>query len=303
MAVQGLDRAGAPDAAKAKAMLDEIGGVFWNVYVGGPRRAKAAASWTPDLVDQYRDKGISRFLVCYVGRQVLPNHDPPIDDRQLLTSAQGETDGEEACRLAERFGFGAGAPICLDIERSTFDASKKGSLDYATGWCKAVRERGFRPGVYANRDPVVALASREHRPDWVWVCSFVRHDHDPAADPHRIPKLADDVFGGAGQRAWQYGASFGGTKALVGGVEVDIDAADGECLAGASRGMPPGGFSAADAQSVLKRMEEIFAALRDGTDTNLNSIANIRTHVLRAEADVKGVRDDVDALLRAHPNL
>jgi hypothetical protein len=301
MALQGLDRASAPDAAKAKAMLNEIGGVFWNVYIGGPRRAKAARSWTPEVVGKYRAQGIERFLLCYVGRQVLPASN--VDDRHLLTSAQGERDGEEACRLAASFGFGAGSPICLDVERSTFDAAKKASLDYACGWCKAVREGGFRPGVYANRDPVVAIASRDNGPDWVWVCSFVRHDHDPAADPHRIPKLADDVFGGPGQRAWQYGASFGGKIAKVGGLEVDIDAADSECLAGPSRGMPPGGLSAADAQNILKRMEQIFAALRDGTATNVISIANIRTHVLGAEADVKGVRDDVDALVRAHPNI
>jgi hypothetical protein len=302
MALQGLDRAGAPDADKAKAMLDEIGGVFWNVYIGGPRRHSAAASWTPAIVDKYRAKGINRFLVCYVGRQVLPKHKPPIDDRQLLTSAQGEDDGEEACTLAARFGFGAGIPICLDLERSTFDAAKKASLDYACGWCKAVRARGFRPGLYANRDPVVAIASRDNGPDWVWVCSFVRHDHNPAADPHRIPKLDNDVFGGAGQRAWQYGASFNDKVATVGGLDVDIDAADSECLAGASQGMPPGGLTPADAQEVLNRMEQIFGALREGTATNLNSIANIRTHVAGVEALIKAVQEDLDALRDAHPH-
>jgi hypothetical protein len=303
MALQGLDRATAPDAAKAKAMLDEIGGLFWNVYIGGPRRSKAAASWSPDVVETYKGKGINRFLVTYVGRQVLPQHDPPIDDRRLLTSAQGERDGEEACKLAAQFGFGAGTPICLDVERSTFDATNKGALDYACGWCKAVRAKGFRPGLYANRDPVKAIAGRDSGPDWVWVCSFVRHDVNPDADPHRIPKLSDDVFGEPGQRAWQYGASFEGEAATVGGLNVDIDAADSECLAGPARGMVPGGLSAADAQNILMRMERIFAALRDGTATNLNSLANIRGHVVGMEAEIKAVRADVEELKRAHPHV
>jgi Domain of unknown function (DUF1906) len=302
MALQGLDRAGAPDAAKAKAMLDEIRGVWWNVYIGGPRRNPAAASWTPELVKDYQAKGINRFLLTYVGRQVLPDRKPPIDDRPLLTAAQGERDGEEACQLAGRFGFGAGAPVCLDVERSTFDASRNGSLDYACSWCKKVRARGFRPGVYANRAPVEALVGRANGPDWVWVCSFVRHDVDPAADPHRIPRLSDNVFSMPGQRAWQYGAAFDGKPARVGELDVDINVADSECLTGHGPGLVPGGLSPADAQNILNRMEQIFAALRDGTATNMNSLANIRSHVVGMEADVKAVRNDVDALRSAHPH-
>jgi hypothetical protein len=49
-------------------------------------------------------------------------------------------------------------------------------------------------------------------------------------------------------------------------------------------------------------MEQIFGALREGTATNLNSIANIRTHVAGVEALIKAVQEDLDALRDAHPH-
>jgi hypothetical protein len=58
----------------------------------------------------------------------------------------------------------------------------------------------------------------------------------------------------------------------------------------------------ADAQDILDRMEKIFGALRDGTATNMNSLANIRTHVVALEAEVKELRTEVKALRDAHPH-
>ena len=58
----------------------------------------------------------------------------------------------------------------------------------------------------------------------------------------------------------------------------------------------------ADAQDILKRMEEIFKALREGTDTNMNSLANIRIHVVDLEAEIKALRTEVKALRDAHPH-
>src|SRR5215217_1799215 len=165
MALQGLDRAAAPAAAKAKSMLGEINGTWWNVYIGGPR--SAGSGWTSGRVRDYVAHGITRFLLTYVGRQILPSRH--IDDSALLTASQGRDDGDEACQIAARFGYGAGTPICLDLELSTYERAKSRSLNYAGGWCQAVRSRGLRPGVYANIKPVVALEARDDRPDWVWV--------------------------------------------------------------------------------------------------------------------------------------
>src|SRR5450755_3681836 len=37
----GLDAAQPPNAVKARAMLQEIGGTWWNVYIGGPEAQRA----------------------------------------------------------------------------------------------------------------------------------------------------------------------------------------------------------------------------------------------------------------------
>src|SRR5579862_4565289 len=47
MALHGLDKDVPPAAAKAKEMLDEIGGTWWNVYIGGP---EASFTWQPEHV-------------------------------------------------------------------------------------------------------------------------------------------------------------------------------------------------------------------------------------------------------------
>jgi uncharacterized protein (TIGR02594 family) len=64
--------------------------------------------------------------------------------------------------------------------------------------------------------------------------------------------------------------------------------------------LPEGGLSMADAQDILKRMEEIFHALREGTDTNMDSLKNIRGHVVDIEAEVKALKAEVKALKDAH---
>jgi hypothetical protein len=299
MALHGLDRATAPEPATAKAMLDAIHGSWWNVYIGGPRRHQAAATWTPERVQQHIAQGITRFLLTYVGRQVLPDRKPPIDDRHLLTSAQGKQDGEEACRIAERFGYGAGTPLCLDLEAGTFDRSERGSMAYTTGWCRAVRDRGFRPGVYSSPRALTRLAREEERPDWVWVAKWVGNKFNASADPHRVEDLADNLWGKPGQRVWQYGGKTkDGQPALVGGLEVDINVADDGCLArtSASAGLVPGGLSMAEAEAILKRMEQIYDALREGSATNINSMKHIRDHIGRLERQLDELKRDVAAL-------
>jgi hypothetical protein len=213
MALHGLDRDGAPDPDVAKKMLDEIGGTWWNVYIGGPE--SGGSGWTPSLLRQYEDRGINHFLLSYVGRQ--SGH------VSQLTVSQGEQDGAEACQLAERFGFAAaGTPVCLDLEGRTYDAAPDASLDYAGGWCQAVRSRGFRAGVYSNPRALIPLHGRASRPDWVWIASWVRHTADSGADPHQATGVADDLWPGAGQRAWQYAGTFGDGTCSILGLSVDI---------------------------------------------------------------------------------
>jgi Domain of unknown function (DUF1906)/LysM domain len=221
MLLHGLDAADPPAAAKARTMLDEVGGTWWNVYIGGP---EASVTWTPAEVTAYEQHGISQFLLCHVGRQW--------DEVSRLTAAQGERDGDAACQLAKDFGMAAaGTPVCLDLELRTFNTAPGASLDYAGAWCEAVRAGRLRPGVYANPAPLKALHERAARPEWVWVASWIRHDADAGADPHRAAGVPSSYWPRHGQRVWQYGGKIHGQPCQVGGVNVDIDVADAACLA------------------------------------------------------------------------
>jgi LysM repeat protein len=222
VSLQGLDRSAAPDPGVAKKMLDNIGGTWWNVYIGGPECG--GSGWTPSLLRRYEDQGITRFLLSYVGWQ--SGH------VSQLTVGQGGQDGAEACQLARQFGFtAAGTPVCLDLEKRTYDAAPAAALSYTGAWCQAVRSHGFRAGVYANPEALIALHKRADKPDWVWVASWIRHTADSGADPHKAAGLANDLWPKAGQRAWQYAGAFGGGACTVGGLPVDIDVADSGVLA------------------------------------------------------------------------
>ena len=299
MALHGLDRAAAPPAAKAKAMLEEIHGTWWNVYIGGPR--SAGSGWTPDRVREYVAQGITQFLLTYVGRQVIPRRH--IDDSSLLTASQGGRDGEEACRIAARFGYGAGTPICLDLELSTFEASHQRSLNDAGGWCRAVRDRGLRPGVYGNLSVVIPLEARGDRPDWVWVARWVAHKVDPGADPHRIPDLANGLFSKAGQRAWQYAGAFDNVPVRVGGLDVDISVADRGCLAGVATKQRQEDLTIVDAatkkyfEAKFKKTNDLTTELFRVTDHGTDAAGRSNHHQAIRE-EVKAFRQQVNDELR-----
>lgn len=221
VSLHGLDRDGAPDPGVAKKMLEDVGGTWWNIYMGGPE--SGGSGWTPGLLRQYKDHGITHFLLSYVGRQ--SGH------VSQLTVSQGAQDGAEACQLAAQFGFAAaGTPVCLDLEGRTFDAAPGASLDYAGGWCHAVRSHGFRPGVYSNPRALIPLHERANRPDWVWVASWIKHTADSGADPHNAYGMPDDLWPKTGQRAWQYAGTFGDGTCSIRGLSVDIDVADSSVL-------------------------------------------------------------------------
>lgn len=222
MALQGLDRAAAPPAAKAKQMLDSVGGGWWNVYVGGPE--SGGSGWNAALVNSYVKQGITRFMLTYVGRQW----------NGPLTRKQGQADAQDALGLARSFGYSGAFPLCLDVELKTYNTSPSGSVAYAAAWCDAVRAAGVRPGIYANPEPVKAMAKAGVAADFVWVASWVSHGSG-ARDPHDAPGVPSNLWGKPGQRAWQYAGEYGGTPCRVGGLDVDINVADPGCLAG-----PPG---------------------------------------------------------------
>ena len=71
-------------------MLDQIGGGWWNVYIGGPE--SGGHGWSPEVVREYARHGINHFMLTYVGRQ----HKGP------LTAAQGKADAIDALKIAEQ---------------------------------------------------------------------------------------------------------------------------------------------------------------------------------------------------------
>src|ERR1051325_7385022 len=88
--IHGLDRESEPGgAALAKRMLDQIGGHWWNIYIGGPYFK--GKGWSPAQVQDYVQHGIERFMLTYVGRQ----------KGGTLTRTQGLADGRDARHLLQ----------------------------------------------------------------------------------------------------------------------------------------------------------------------------------------------------------
>jgi hypothetical protein len=289
MALQGLDMAQAPAATKAKAMLDRINGSWWNVYIGGP--SSLGSGWTPDRVREYIAHGITRFLLTYAGRQSGESH--------LLTTTQGRHDGDDACRIVERFGYGPGTPICLDLESRTFEKAPRASLDYVCAWCRALRRHGLRPGVYSTPTPLIELAKRNDRPDWVWAAHWVTNKPNRNADPHRISQFPDRLWPRTGQRAWQYAGETASGPAKVAGKEVDISVADSGCLAGANEG-----FTIVDAMT-KKYFEQKFAEMDKQvidlyrlTDHGTTKKATTRTHHQAIRKDLDGLHKQMDQVTK-----
>jgi hypothetical protein len=275
--VQGLDRAAPPSAGVAKAMLDRIGGSWWNVYIGGPR---ASVTWSPDHVAAYRARGITQFLLTYVGRQQ--------GDVARLTTAQGRADGVDACRKAAGFGFGADTPLCLDLELRTFEAAPSASLDYVGGWCAAVREQDLRPGVYANVPPLVALAERPERarPEWVWVARWSHDDFRPSAHPDQVGGL-----GGLwrGRRVWQYAGELdlGHLDRRFDGITIDLNVTtpDSGCLARLDGAAPSPSVTEEDDMFTFSAPGKPVFFVAGGKAVGLNS-ANDLQAIRRAAKDI-----------------
>lgn len=277
MTVHGLDRAAAPTPDMARKMLADVGGTWWNVYIGGPR--SGGSGWTPKLVRAYGDHGIGGFLLTYVGRQQ--------GDVPLLTESQGGRDGKDACSLAADFGYSAaGTPLCLDLEGKTFDAAPHASLDYASAWCDTVRAAGFRPGVYSNPRALIPLADRAVVPDWVFVASWITNQTEFGLNPHKAKGISNDLWAKAGQRAWQYAGELDkDNKCQIRGLDVDINVADSAVL------VPAVAKSAAKAKKTVAQVAAEVIAGKFG-----NGPERVQ-RLTAAGFDAKAVQAEVNKLL------
>jgi Domain of unknown function (DUF1906)/Putative peptidoglycan binding domain len=219
MAHQGLDTATAPEPAKAKQMLEAIGGRWWNVYIGGP--SSQAHDWSPERVQEYARHGIDRFMITYAGQGFGGR----------LTAEQGALDAQDALRRAKGFGYTGRFPLCLDVEMPMFNKRPTETVEYVRGWCAEVRRAGARPGVYANPAPLLAMHKGKVGAGFVWIASWVSHVKEQH-DPHTAKSIPAELWPKRGQRAWQYAGALGKDKPCqVLGVPVDISVADLGCLA------------------------------------------------------------------------
>jgi hypothetical protein len=215
MAIEtGIDTAGAPTAAQAAAALEAVDGSFWGVYIGGP--CNGGSGYTTARLKEYAADDIEKFLPIYVGQQ-----DPDTCRHATLTAGQGFQDGQEAVALLREFGWAPGAPCVLDVESGAGDFDPAGAVAYADGWCVALRQAGYRPGVYGVPRYLALLQTETNRPDFIWVADFlaagvVNHSLDPDHIPSQSV-LPDTAW--AGRRGWQYVGN--GT---VGPLQVDISA-------------------------------------------------------------------------------
>ena len=222
--IHGLDRQSEPGgAAVAKRMLDQIGGRWWNIYIGGPNfRGKG---WSPAQVQDYVRHGIDHFMLTYVGRQA----------GGTLTRTQGEADARDALGIAARYGYSGSFPVCLDLEAGTYPSNPGRTLEYVRAWCSTVKAAGARPGLYSNPSSLVALHGKVPC-DFVWVASWISHGKVDK-DPHGAHLMPNDLWPAHGQRAWQTSGAYPdpghkeATPCRVLNLDVDINVADIDCLA------------------------------------------------------------------------
>lgn len=92
------------------------------------------------------------FLPVYVGQQY---ENPNCPTCNVLTSAQGKTDGENAANLMAAAGFPTLAVVFLDIELGGTLPSN--FLDYVSAWITEVNEEtAYWAGVYCSSDKTAA---------------------------------------------------------------------------------------------------------------------------------------------------
>jgi Domain of unknown function (DUF1906) len=92
------------------------------------------------------------LLPVYVGQQVA-GASPCTSS--VLTSAQGETDAEDAGSIMTSEGFPAGSFVYLDVERA--EILPAGMTAYIAAWVSALASGDFSPGIYCHKHNASAV--------------------------------------------------------------------------------------------------------------------------------------------------
>ncbi|WP_170970258.1 glycoside hydrolase domain-containing protein [Nocardioides jishulii] len=212
---------------------------FWGVgiYIGGSMmscRPTATDPGQPHLdaawVSRQRAKGW-RLLPIWVGPQAScatrygDRIDPNPAGSYAAADARGRTEAAAAVSRARELGLPTKSTLWYDLEGGfdvTDDDCRRSALRFLSGWTQAVRQLGFRSGVYSSVSAGIhALDNADHlspgsyaMPDQVWYAWY-----NGRADVH-IDSRWVRAKSWKDQRVHQYQAD---TKASYGGVALMID--------------------------------------------------------------------------------
>ncbi|HEX4450600.1 MAG TPA: glycoside hydrolase domain-containing protein [Kofleriaceae bacterium] len=208
--LRGVDRAGAFSATEAKTLATSDAVKWTGVYIGGP--CNAGSGWTKALVQSFATDLGWTFMPIYVGRQTSS-----ICSADVLTAAQGTTDGDAAVTAMATFGWDANKniPVCLDLEAGTYAANASGSEAYAKAWLAAVKAGGYLGYVYSNPTGINGLYGAGVKFDGAWPASWFYTSFENVS-PSDLTQLTTGTYDTT-NRAWQY-ASF---TSSVGGIDAD----------------------------------------------------------------------------------
>jgi hypothetical protein len=194
------------------------------IYIGGANRACRQPRLTRSWVRSVDEMGW-RLLPVYVGLQA-PCHPARhrmrrIDPRHA--QQQGREQAADAVRKAARLGISEGSPIYLDVEAYPRRAAcGRAVVDFATGWTRGTRSRGYWSGFYSSTGSGVAdlaaahRSGRRHLPEVLWFARW-----NGRASTHGGPKS------GPAMRKWpdrrrihQY---HGNVREVHGGAALRVD--------------------------------------------------------------------------------
>ncbi|PYC67045.1 hypothetical protein C7C46_30535 [Streptomyces tateyamensis] len=157
---------------KANSPYQSVG-----IYIGGPAQACGAGNLDAGWVSRQAQAGWS-FLPIYVGHQANTKFALQISTDLPTAQQQGQSDAGDAITKLTALGFPAGSTIYNDLENYDSSTSGARSLSYLNGWTSALKQAGYRSGVYSGPYSGLADLSAHYndssfaRPDVVWAAAW-----------------------------------------------------------------------------------------------------------------------------------
>lgn len=231
---QGFDTSIYPGDATMRAWLAPASPYEWTGFYlpapchrdaswSGKRASLQGMGWgiAAIYVGQQEWEGVPDLIPWPTGvlRSAIPDRFPiraatqPTCSRTLLTTTQGQSEGNDAAAQMAAEGFAPGSTVYLDVEyMTTVDQTMK---DYVTAWIAAVLLDGrYAPGIYVakrNADEIRAVAQgaysgtgRSGEPRW-WIASSTNFNR--TSDPTDVGLPYADVWQGLYDQSETYGGA------------------------------------------------------------------------------------------------